>query len=296
MSEVKIIHERKQMATVTTQPLKWHGGKSYLANWLHSLAPPSVIDDPAGGYTHRNIVFAGGLGEFWNWEPIEGISEAVNDANSYLAAFWKVLACPEMFEDFKRLVDALPLCQEFWEDAAREMAECMPKDDMLMAAFTFFVRYRMSRQGLGKDYTTPTTRTRRGMNEQVSAWLSAVEGLPECHARLRRVEIRNLDCPEFIDAYDHPRALFYCDPPYMHGTRSSVGEYRQHEMTETQHIALLECLAAIEGKFMLSGYPSQLYTEFADSHGWTCHEKEIDNKASSAKVKKMKIECCWTNY
>jgi DNA adenine methylase len=282
--------------TIATQPIKYHGGKSYLAKWLHSLAPPSVQDDPVNGYTHRLIAFAGGLGEFWNWLPIKGISEAVNDANDDLANFWAVLSHRELFDDFQRIVECMPLCDGLWKESGDLLrADDEIPDRDLNRAVAFFVRFRQSRQGLGRDYTTPTTRTRRGMNEQVSAWLSAVEGLPECHARLRRVEIRNMDCLKFIDAYDHPRALFYCDPPYVHSTRSTTGEY-QHEMTETQHFDLLKKLAHIKGKFMLSGYHSPMYDGDAERFGWTCHEREIDNKASSAKVKEKKIECCWTNY
>lgn len=274
---------------IASQPLKWHGGKSYLANWLHSLAPPSVIDDPENGYTHRNIAFAGGLGEFWNWLPIEGISETVNDRNRRLTVFWDVLRDPELFAEFKRRAEATPLCQELWE---RLQEPNGPVEEALL----FFTVYRQSRQGLGKDYTTPTTRTRRGMNEQVSAWLSAVEGLPECHARLRRVEIRNMDGRDFIRKYDHPRALFYCDPPYLHETRSSTGEYREHEMDTAAHHRLLDTLAEIKGSFMLSGYHSPLYDDHARALGWRCHEREIDNKASSAKSKEKKTECVWTNY
>lgn len=133
-----------------------------MANWLHSLAPPSVIDDPENGYTHRNIAFAGGLGEFWNWLPIEGISETVNDRNRRLTVFWDVLRDPELFAEFKRRAEATPLCQELWE---RLQEPNGPVEEALL----FFTVYRQSRQGLGKDYTTPTTRTRRGMNEQVSA-------------------------------------------------------------------------------------------------------------------------------
>jgi DNA adenine methylase len=251
------------------------------------------------GYTHRNIVFAGGLGEFWNWLPIEGISETVNDANSLLADFYQVLAKDAWFTDFSIRTAMTPLSQVLWEQCKLDCRNGSHPCGIVDRAFAFFCCYRMSRQGLGKDYTTPTTpttRTRRGMNEQVSAWLSAVEGLPECHERLRRVEIRNLDCIAFIKKYDHPRALFYCDPPYLHETRSSTGEYGKHEMTPADHTTLLECLARIEGKFMLSGYPSELYAASADDHGWQCHEREIDNKASSAKVKKKQIECVWTNY
>lgn len=290
------------MTLVTNQPLKWHGGKSYLAAWLHSLAPPSCIDDPAGGYTHRNIAFAGGLGEFWNWLPIEGISETVNDANGELSNFYSCLRSTEDFTKLSQSLEFAPLCDVTFEHCRDAVADhiggSMPElwVDSVSRAWWFFIKFRMSRQGLGKDYTTPTIRTRRGMNEQVSAWLSAVEGLPECHERLRRVEIRNMDAVDFIRKYDHPRALFYCDPPYLHETRSSTGEYGKHEMTPAQHLTLLNELAKIAGKFMLSGYPSQAYENWASHNGFTRHEREIDNKASSAKSKDKKTECVWTNY
>lgn len=283
------------MSAIKSQPIKWHGGKSYLASWLHSLAPPSCVDDPANGYTHRNIVFAGGLGEFWNWQPIDGISETVNDCNSGLTNFYEVLGDCLLADAFIRELQMTPLSQGVWERSLNETLSAT--DPSIGAAKAFFLKYRQSRQGLGKDYTTPTTRTRRGMNEQVSAWLSAVDGLPECHERLRRVEIRNLDCIDFIQKYDHPRALFYCDPPYLHETRATTGEY-EHEMTAEQHEHLLNTLAMIQGKFMLSGYHSQLYDQWqvCASNGFRCHERTIDNKASSKKTKDKRIECVWCNY
>lgn len=279
------------MDMISSQPIKWYGGKSPLASWLHLLAPKD--------YTHRNIVYAGGLGEFWNWLPIEGISEAVNDANYELANFYHVLRAPQLFPSFHAGVDATLFGQSEWERAKGHCDEFEGKgvtDYAVWRAVQFFVRYRQSRQGLGKDYATPTTRTRRGMNENVSAWLSAVDGLPECHERLRRVEIRNMDAIAFINQYDHENALFYCDPPYMHETRNSTGEYGPHEMTPDQHNHLLTALDSMDGKFMLSGYHSPMYDNWAAQFDWTCHERDVDNKASSAKSKERKTECVWTNY
>jgi DNA adenine methylase len=103
------------MTRIKNQPLKWHGGKSYLATWLHSLAPPSVQDDPDHGYTHRNIVFGGGLGEFWNWLPVEGISEAVNDSDQALSNFYKVLASPSAFAALQVELGVTPFSQTVWE-------------------------------------------------------------------------------------------------------------------------------------------------------------------------------------
>ena len=284
-------------------PLKWHGGKSYLAPHIHAVAPPSVRHDPERGYTHRNYAFAGGLGELWGWE-CEGISEAANDLNSLLSAFWSALAEPQYFEAMAKILRAVPFSQEKWEEARDALDFChrqqhhvaghMSNHLPARAAF-FFILNRQSRQGLMKDYATPTTRTRRGMNENVSAWLSAVEGLPEWHERFKRVEVRNMPAVDFIRRYDHERALFYCDPPYLHETRVTTSDYA-HEMTPEQHLALLDALSDIRGRFILSGYPSGMYDDRAVVRGWHRREIAIDNKASSAREKAKKIECLWTNY
>jgi len=223
----------------------------------------------------------------------EGVAEFANDLDWGLSNFWRVLGHSDCFEEFKRTIDAIPFSEtEF------EMAECSftPLSSISVShAVWFFVRNRQSRQGLGRDFATPTKRLRRGMNENVSAWLSAVDGLPEVHARLRRVEVRNQPAVDFIRELDSPDTLFYCDPPYVHSTRVTTGEYL-HEMTEDDHGLLLKALADIKGKFLLSGYQNHLYDCFASVNCWNRTDFEIDNKASGKKVKEKKIECVWRNY
>lgn len=265
-----------------SQPLKWHGGKHYLAPWITENFPSR------DSYTHYNEPFAGGLSVLFAHDP-EGKSESVNDLNGQLSNFWRVLA-----QTPDRLIRALwgtPLSQSEFLEAMR----CKHDSDAVRRATAFFIRYRQSRQGLGKDYCTPTKRIRRGMNENVSAWLSAVEGLSEAHERLRRVEVRNMKAIDFIKVYDHEQALFYCDPPYLHETRVTTKDY-EYEMTIEQHVELLECLNNIKGHFVLSGYPSVLYEDFAASHGWRMVSREIDNKSSCKKSKVKKTECLWMNY
>lgn len=284
------------------QPIKWHGGKSYLAPTIHSLAPPSANVDLKHGYTHRNIVFAGGLGELWNWEH-EGVSETVNDINGDLTNFWRVLRHWTHFVQFQQMCEATEFGSKAFQEAIERLGEQRlagvapgkPEDD-IARAWAFFAKYRLSRQGLGKDFATPTKRTRRGMNENVSAWLTAVDGLPAFHARLRRVEVRNLLFGRFLKQYDHERAFFYLDPPYLHETRSTGGGDYQYEMTEGHHSELLRLLGGLKGKFMLSGYPSAFYAQAQAEHGWRHVEIEIDNKASSRADKPKQIECLWMNY
>lgn len=273
-------------------PLKWHGGKSYLAQWIREHAPPP------GTYTHRIHAYAGGLGELWGWE-YEGIAEAVNDLNLDLCTFYGVLQEPKLFEEFARVVSLTPFSDVGFESAKwySEMATRHGTGALHVGrAASFFILNRMSRQGLGKDYATPTTRTRRGMMEHVSAYLSAVDSLPEFHERLRRVEVRHMPALELIETYDHERAFFYLDPPYLFETRTSTGEYGEHEMSKADHAKLLAKLLSLQGKFMLSGYPSRLYDHYAKKGGWRCVTKTLPNQASGKKKKDDRTECLWMNY
>ncbi len=281
-----------------SQPLKWHGGKAYLAKQIIALMPPRVKNpnapaDSDPGWVHYVELFFGGGAVLFQLDP-EGISEVVNDRNFRLTNFWNVLKSSEWFAEFYKLVTLTPFSE--WEYRAAEIMECdVTGPD---AAAAFFIRYRQSRQGLGKCFSTLVrNRARQGMQEQVAAWLSAVDGLPEAHARLRRVAILNHDAIDVIRQQDGPRTLFYCDPPYLHETRhASARDAYECEMSVEQHAALLDTLAAIKGRFILSGYPSALYRDRERDHGWRRMDIEIDNKSSGAKVKEKKTECLWMNY
>lgn len=269
------------MATLT-QPIKWHGGKHYLADWIVSHFPP---------HTHYVEPYAGGLSVLLRKDP-EGVSEVVNDLNGPLAAFWTVLADARLLDEFVRRVEATPFSEFGFETAGLVDRNWT----MMDIAVRFFIRARQSRQGLMKDFATLSrNRTRRGMNEQVSSWLTAIDGLPDVHARLKRVVVLNRPAVEVIRQQDGPNTLFYLDPPYLHETRVTTSDYA-HEMTRDQHEELLDAITGIQGKFALSGYPSELYREWAKGAGWRCETREIDNKASSKKTKGTKIECLWMNY
>lgn len=271
------------MSGVLTQPIKWHGGKHYLADWIISHMPP---------HTHYVEPYFGGGSVLLRKDP-EGVSEVVNDLNGGLTNFWRVVADDVSFARFMRLIEATPFSELEFRESCFNIDDLNPDPD---SAAGFFVRARQSRQGLMKDFATLSrTRTRRGMNEQVSSWLTAIEGLPEVHARLKRVVILNRPALDVIRQQDGPETLFYLDPPYLHETRVTTSDY-ECEMSERDHHELLSCLATIKGRFLLSGYPSQLYERHARSHEWHCVTREIDNKASGAKNKQKKTECLWMNY
>jgi DNA adenine methylase len=162
-------------------------------------------------------------------------------------------------------------------------------------AFWFFILCRQSLAGRRDSFAPLSrTRTRRGMNEQASAWQSAVEGLPAVHARLWRVAILNRPAVEVIRQQDGPDTLYYLDPPYVHETRAAPNVYGAFEMTEADHRELLDVLRQCRGKVLLSGYPSTLYdTALA---GWSRHTFDLPNNAAGGKAKGRETEVLWCNF
>lgn len=218
----------------------------------------------------------------------EEVSEVVNDLHMELTTFWRVLQNERQFQDFTRIIEAMPFSQVEWRDSR------LPSDNPIQRAVNFFVRCRQSRAGkLSSFATLSRNRTRRGMNEQVSSWMSAVQGLPAVAERLKRVVILNDNAVDVIRSQDGPNTLFYLDPPYVHHTRSTTSDY-DHEMNEEDHARLLDTIKQCTGKIMISGYPNKLYDSTLKNWGFI--DINIDNKASSAKEKPIMTERIWMNY
>ena len=274
----------------SVKPLKWHGGKFYLALRYRARFPE---------HTHYVETHFGGGSLLLSGDG-EGVSEVANDKYGLLMNFYRVLRDPEAFEEFKRTVEATPICEDFWREAAdvcfRKARHRIPPIPNVHLAVQFFIFCRQSRQGLMEDFASISrNRVRRGMNEQASAWWSAVEGLDEIHHRLRRVVMFSRDGADIIRREDSPSTFFFVDPPYPKDTRKAPEAY-EYEMSQVEHRHLLETLSQIKGKFMLCGYQNRLYDGFWRDYGWTLEKFDIDNKSSGSKTKERKVECIWMNY
>jgi len=260
-------------------PLKWHGGKSYLAERIVALMPKHL---------HYVEPYAGGLSVLLAKDP-EGISEVVGDMNMSLTNFWQVLREPHLFAELQKRLMFTAFDQSAYDEACLNVPRYP-----LIEAWAFFVRCRQSLAGRMKSFAPLSkNRVRRGMNEQAAAWLSAIEGLPEVHARLQRVVIVTDDALNVIRREDSTNTLFYLDPPYVPDTRSSPEVY-QHEMTVEQHKALLRTIKLCAGKVMISGYPHELYD--TELKNWTRHTFDLPNNAAGGETKQRKTEVLWCNY
>src|SRR3954470_21845984 len=118
--------------TQLTPPLKWHGGKSYLASKLWAIAKRVP-------HVHRVEPYFGG-GSFTLATEPEGYSEVVNDLNGDLINFWNVLKNDSTFEAFQRIIQCTPFSEEAWKSAGDDRTYSPP----VWRAWAFFVRCRQS--------------------------------------------------------------------------------------------------------------------------------------------------------
>ncbi len=260
-------------------PLRWWGGKYYIAPKIISLFPAS--------YARYVEPYSGAASVLLNKPPGE---DYYNDMDRRLTRLFRVLR--EEGAELVRRLQLTPYSEaEFWNCCEADPAEA---DDIELARRDF-VRWRMSRDGDGKNLASPTKRSRRGLTNNVAGYLSMIDlELPKIVDRLRRVEILCRPAVEVIQQLDGPDTLFYVDPPYPHMSRGKgATNVYAFEMSDDEHRALSKTLHSIQGKALLSGYPCALYDElFADWRLVQIPKKRDVGNGPKADA----IECVWLNY
>lgn len=260
-------------AAITRPALRYYGGKWRLAPWIISHFP-----------AHETYVepFAGAGSVLLQKPP--SILEVYNDLDGAVVNFFRVLR-----EDTDRLYTAVRLTPY----ARAELdASQQPTDDPFEAARRTFVGSWLGRGG--------TERTKKGWRYETrphhrvgpSIMLGGV--VDEMHAvadRLRDVMIECSPALEVIQRFDHPGALFYCDPPYVRSarTRTSPTDGYKHEMSDEDHRELARVLHAIEGKALISGYPSALYDELYADWPHVDRQAAVDQRTD----KRTRTERLW---
>ena len=233
-------------------PIRWFGGKGNMVKKLLPLLPPhKIYVEPFGG--GASLLFAKAP------SPVE----VYNDIDSGLVNFFRVIRDPEKFDKFYRLVCLTPYSREEYNYCRSTWEEC---DDEIERAYRWYVVARMSFSGdFSNSWGFTVALSENNMAGTCNRWLSAIEMLPQVHQRFMRVQVEHSDFRDIFGTYDTPSTLFYCDPPYIHDTRSST-RYK-HEMTNIDHEELVNILLSIKGMALLSGYKHEIY-EPLEMAGW----------------------------
>lgn len=256
--------------------VRWHGGKWRLAPWIISQFPP-----------HRVYVepFAGGASVLLR-KP-RAYAEVLNDLDHEIINVFRVLRSEATATALRRSIDLTP-----WSRAEFEAAY-EPATDPVEQARRTIVRCFMAHGSTSSRFHRTGFRAKAYRQNQTGAmdWTNWPDQIPLYVERLRGVTIECRPAAEILRQQDGPETLFYCDPPYLHETRSSFRWSRRvyaAEMSHAEHGALLALLTELSGMVIISGYPSPLYD--AALPRWLKVEKE-----TFADGAKPRTEVLWLN-
>ena len=251
-------------------PIKYYGGKSYMTDIILAHQPKNFdvyIEGFGGG---ASVLFA---------KPKSPI-EIYNDLGENVYSLFKCLVDEELFKELKHKLDLTPYSAQLRDEYKEDLKYQLP---LLERAYRYLYVNRTSFNSVGGFSTNLIVR--RNMSKSTSDYLSMIDGLYEVHNRLSSVIIEHRDILDLIDKYDAENVWFYLDPPYVHSTRSSSTMY-EHEMTDEDHVRLIERIQESKGKFLICGYDNPLY-ELPNFHKYSYPSP---NSSSD------RIETIWWNY
>lgn len=230
----------------------------------------------------------------------EGKAEIACDKNLMLTNFWRVLQNRDTRAEMLSRLTVTPFSEiEFNAAQARLFVlKGHPRDCVVdvAEACDFFVVARQSYVGRQDKFAAITkSRTRRGMQEQVSAWMSSIDQMEEVADRLIRILVLDGPAERVLDKYDRPGVLIYKDPPYDPRTRTDPDSYGDNDTSAEWHDAFLTRLRAVKhAKLIVSGNPNFRYAEALV--GWKRVSRRVADTSSGAKSKRIREEVLWMNY
>jgi DNA adenine methylase len=270
------------MTAVTRPALRYHGGKWKLAAWLQEFFP-----------RHRTYVEPFGGGASVLLRKPRTYAEVYNDLDGEVVNVFRMLR-----DRGDELHQALRLTP-FARDEFRLSYE--PSSDPLEQARRTIARSFMgfgSAAATGENSGFRANSNRSGTTP-AHDWANLADAVPALIERLRGVVIENRDALATVLHHDSPATLHYCDPPYVHSTRSgkvrgvvsqgrASGKAYRHELDDDGHRALAAALHDLQGMVIVSGYPCDLYDGlFGD---WERFERE-----AYADGARERTEVVWLN-
>ena len=261
-------------AGVSNAVIKYPGAKWGVAPWVISHFPE-----------HRSYLepfFGSGAVLF---TKSRSAIETVNDIDGDVVNLFDWIK-----KDPARLAHAIRFTPYARDEYDRAWAAQYTETDNFRRAVNFYIRMMMGHgfRTTGEKVGWKNDVQGREAAYAAKCWAKTPEVIIQAAERLRGVQIENRPAVELIRRFNYPNVLIYADPPYMLGTRQNRKQYR-HEMTDDDHMELLEAIKAHRGPAIISGYDSDLYNR--ELKGWY-----KDGRTSFTQTASRRREILWMNF
>jgi DNA adenine methylase len=257
-------------------PISYYGGKQNMLKYILPLFPSdfNLYCEP----------FVGGGAVFWAKEPSK--VEVINDTNKELINFYEVVQ--NDFIELEKLIRITLHSRSLFNDA-RVIYGNPHMFSRIKRAWAVWV---LSTQGFASKLDGSWGYDKQKATVSVKIQNKKDSFTEELAIRLQHVQIECTDALRIIRSRDEKVSFFYCDPPYYN---SDCGHYDGYTIEDFE--MLLKLLSTLNGRFLLSSYPSDVLNEYTAANGW--HQKGFDQKVSVSRNKtnlKAKQEILTANY
>lgn len=258
-------------------PISYYGGKQQLVTTLLGMIPPHKI--------YCEPFFGGGALFFAKGKSY---LEAINDKNDLIITFYK--QCLSNFDKLQQKIQ-MTLCSESEHKKAKEIYYHPSEHTDIDIAWAVWVCTNMSvmctpAEGWKRDNGTGGSHIGVSMENYRNNFTKKIK------ERLQYVQISCSDAISVIRQRDTTETFFYLDPPYINCDQKHYKGYSEEDFKK-----LLELLASIRGKFLLSNFCSDILREYIDFNKW--NYKVIDKKCMIPAIKskpRRKQEILVYNY
>ena len=260
-------------------PVNRIGGKYYLAGWLSEMIPSHVLYcEPFCGAGH--LLFS----------KIPSQVEIINDIDSHLIAFFRVIKDHEKRQKFAETLEYMPYSRALWQDIRSKWKQGdLPQDEIGHVSQWFYLN-RSTFAGDQKrgGFAVPSTTGRN----PAQSFRTAIASFEEVAERLQNVTIECLDYQECIRRYDSPQTLFYVDCPYYRHEY-----YYGNSFTEQDHRTLSGLLHGVKGHAMITHYQNDLYDDlYREWSKYTYQGFKGSHKAELGQEKPVTVEALYCNF